>query len=113
MKKYQLAQKQSLPFNKKLEMSQRRIEQWYNHFNGNVYISYSGGLDSEVLLHLARSVYPSLPAVFINTPLEWLQRLAKFLTDEHPEKIKEGSVVDNAIRLIQEVYCKAEENLGS
>jgi 3'-phosphoadenosine 5'-phosphosulfate sulfotransferase (PAPS reductase)/FAD synthetase len=40
-------------------------------WDGNVYVSFSGGADSTVLLHLARQIYPEMPAVFVNTGLEF------------------------------------------
>lgn len=69
--KWQLQQKQSLPLNIKIKMSQRRIKEWYNTFEGNVYVSFSGGKDSTVLLHLVRTLYPNVPAVFVDTGLEY------------------------------------------
>lgn len=68
---YELAQYQSLPLEAKVRMTQRRIEDWYNHFNGDVYVSFSGGKDSTVLLHLVRELYPEVPAVFSDTGLEY------------------------------------------
>ncbi len=71
MKRNFLKQRQSLPLNLKIQMSKRRIQEFYDHFDGKVYVSFSGGKDSTVLLHLVRSLYPNVPAVFIDTGLEY------------------------------------------
>lgn len=68
---WQLAQRQSLPLEAKVVLSQARIRQWYDHYDGQVYVSFSGGKDSTVLLHLVRDLYPEVPAVFCNTGLEY------------------------------------------
>ncbi len=68
---WELRQMQSVPFEIKVEMSKRRIRDWYNHFGGDVFISYSGGKDSTCLLHMVRSIYPDVPAVFADTGLEF------------------------------------------
>lgn len=52
-------------------MSNRRIREWYDYWGGEVYVAFSGGKDSTVLLHLVRSLYPDVPAVFCNTGLEF------------------------------------------
>ena len=44
---------------------------WYQHYDGNVCVSFSGGKDSTVLLHIARQLYPDIPAVFSDTGLEY------------------------------------------
>jgi 3'-phosphoadenosine 5'-phosphosulfate sulfotransferase (PAPS reductase)/FAD synthetase len=49
----------------------QRIREWYDHWRGQVYVSFSGGKDSTVLLHLVRSIYPDVPAVFCDTGLEY------------------------------------------
>lgn len=66
-----LKELQSLPLNRKIQITQTRIIEWYQHYNGNVCISFSGGKDSTVLLHIARQIYPEIKAVFSNTGLEY------------------------------------------
>ncbi len=77
--KYDLAQMQSLPLSAKILMTQRRIREWYEHYEGEVYVSFSGGKDSTVLLHIARQLYPDIEAVFVNTGLEYpeIQKFVK------------------------------------
>lgn len=52
-------------------MSTNRIIEWYDHFNGNVCVSFSGGKDSTVLAHLVHDYFPDVPLVFANTGLEY------------------------------------------
>jgi 3'-phosphoadenosine 5'-phosphosulfate sulfotransferase (PAPS reductase)/FAD synthetase len=66
-----LKQRQSLPLAVKIRMSKSRIQEWYEAFDGKVYVSFSGGKDSTVLLHLVRSLYPEVDAVFVDTGLEY------------------------------------------
>jgi len=68
---YDLAQMQSLPLEMKVLMTKNRIRQWYNEFNGDVYVSISGGKDSQVLAHIVKEMYSDVPLVFVNTGLEW------------------------------------------
>ena len=62
---------QALDLNDKITIARIRIQEWYEHWNGAVYVSFSGGKDSTVLLHLVRSIYPDVPAVFCDTGLEY------------------------------------------
>ena len=55
----------------KIRISKRTIREWYEEYDGKVYVSFSGGKDSTVLLHLVRSQYPEVPAVFADTGLEY------------------------------------------
>lgn len=66
-----LQQMQSLPLYAKILMTKRRIKDWYEYWDGQVYVSFSGGKDSTVLLHIARELYPDIEAVFVNTGLEY------------------------------------------
>lgn len=75
-----LKQRQSLDLESKVIMSKRRIMEWYNHFDGNVYVAFSGGKDSTVLLDLVWSLFPDVPAVHSNTGLE-LRDIKDFVRD--------------------------------
>lgn len=73
-----LKQMQALPLGSKIAMTKRRIREWYEHWNGQVYVSFSGGKDSTVLKHIVDSMYPDVQSVFVNTGLEYpeIQRFA-------------------------------------
>nr|DAF79564.1 MAG TPA: phosphoadenosine-phosphosulfate reductase [Caudoviricetes sp.] len=43
----------------------------FTPFYNQIYVSFSGGKDSTVLLHLVRRLYPNTPAVFVDTGLEY------------------------------------------
>ena len=64
---WQLQQRQGLPLEIKERLSKTRIKSFYNNFEGNVYVSFSGGKDSLVLLHLVRSVFPNVEGVCVGT----------------------------------------------
>ncbi len=62
---------QNQPLERKINITITRIIEWYQRYNGQVYVSFSGGKDSTVLLDLARRIYPDIEAVFIDTGLEY------------------------------------------
>lgn len=66
-----LKQLQSLPLSAKVILTKQRIREWHDHYDGQVYVSFSGGKDSSVLLNIAREIYPDIEAVFVNTGLEY------------------------------------------
>lgn len=69
----ELKQMQSLPLDIKVQMSCRRIKEWYDYWEGDVYVSFSGGKDSTVLVDLVRNKcgLTDVPIVFVDTGLEF------------------------------------------
>lgn len=69
---WELQQMQALPLKMKIKLTQSRIRQWINEFGEDgVFISFSGGKDSTVLLDIARKMYPEIKAVYVDTGLEY------------------------------------------
>lgn len=69
---WELRQMQSLPLQAKIQMTRIRIRAWIDEFGEDgVYVSFSGGKDSTVLLDIVRKDYPDIKAVFVNTGLEY------------------------------------------
>lgn len=62
---------QSWSLERKIQVTQTRLIEWYQKFGGKVRVSFSGGKDSTVLLHIARQLYPDIEAVFVDTGLEY------------------------------------------
>lgn len=89
-------QRLGLPLEAKIKMSLNRIQAFVEEYGEDgVYISYSGGKDSDVLLHLCRSLYPTIPAVFFDTPMEFpavrehAKKVANLITIRPKRSIKE------------------------
>ncbi|MFA6102208.1 MAG: phosphoadenosine phosphosulfate reductase family protein [Victivallaceae bacterium] len=70
---HKLRIRQAYPLDLKIEFSLRTIWQWNQHYDGGIYVSFSGGKDSTVLLHLVRVLagLKNVPAVFCDTGLEY------------------------------------------
>ena len=67
-----LKQYQSMPLEAKVSLAKSRIAEWVRHYGlCGVCVSFSGGKDSTVLLHIIREDYPEIPAVFSDTGLEY------------------------------------------
>ena len=118
---------QNYPLDLKIEKTKLRIREWYEHYNGEVYISFSGGKDSTVLLDIVRNMYPDVEAVFSNTGLEFPE-IVKFVktfdnvTIIKPEKtfkqvIEEkgypviSKSVSNCVRLARKNIEKGKDTL--
>lgn len=82
---------QNYPLSLKIEKTKLRIMEWVNHYGEeNVYISFSGGKDSTVLLDIARSMYPNMQAVFSNTGLEFPEIVQFVKTFDNVEVVRPG-----------------------
>ncbi|WP_243259397.1 phosphoadenosine phosphosulfate reductase family protein [Eubacterium sp. 1001713B170207_170306_E7] len=88
---------QAWPLERKIRVSQLRIMEWYQHWGGKVYVSFSGGKDSTVLLDLARRVYPNIEAVFADTGLEYPEVRKFALSHSNVTKIKPEKRFDEVL----------------
>ena len=92
---------QSLPLERKIEMTAERIDGWYQHYDGNVAVSFSGGKDSTVLLDIARNHWrghQDIKAVFVDTGLEYpeIRRFVK--TFDNVDIIRPAMRFDEVIK---------------
>jgi 3'-phosphoadenosine 5'-phosphosulfate sulfotransferase (PAPS reductase)/FAD synthetase len=94
-----LKRMQSLSFEMKIRVAQTRILEWYLRFNGKVAVDFSGGKDSTVLLDLARRIDPNIPAVFVDTGIEFPE--VKAFVRQIPN-----------VTVIKPQYCKVCVNCG-
>ena len=75
-----LKELQSYPLDTKISLTKARIREWVNAYSEEgVYISFSGGKDSTVLLDIARKLYPNIEAVFVDVPTQYPE-LKQFAT---------------------------------
>ncbi|MBO1704293.1 phosphoadenosine phosphosulfate reductase family protein, partial [Eubacterium callanderi] len=88
---------QAWPLERKIRVSQSHIMKWYQHWGGKVYVSFSGGKDSTVLLDLARRVYPDIEAVFCDTRLEYPEVRKFALSHSNVTKIKPEKRFDEVL----------------
>lgn len=79
----------------KITMSKVRIVEFYEHYDGNVVVSFSGGKDSTVLLHLVRSLFPEVKGVYCNTGLEFPE------VREHAESMENIDIIYPQLSFLQ------------
>lgn len=83
-----LKRMQEMSLEVKITRTKLLIKEWYEYFDGKVAISFSGGKDSTVLLHIARQIYPDIPAIFCDTGLEYPEIREHVKTFDNVEWIK-------------------------
>ena len=67
-----LQELQALPLDLKVMLTRQRIREAVSRYGvDGLYVSFSGGKDSTVLLDIVRRDYPDIPTVFIDTGLEY------------------------------------------
>lgn len=98
MTKEDLKTMQAWSLERKIQVTQTRIIEWYQHWEGKVYISFSGGKDSTVLLDLARRIYPDIEAVFVDTGLEYPEIRDFVKTKENVTWLKPKMRFDEVIK---------------
>ena len=70
----ELQEKQALPLDLKIRLTRDRVRAWIHEYGENgVYISFSGGKDSTVLLDLVRNEYgyKDVKAMFVDVPTQY------------------------------------------
>lgn len=67
----ELKERQGWTLYQKIDHSLGVIDEFIGHLGGRVYVAFSGGKDSTVLLHLCRIIKPDIKAMFVNTGNEY------------------------------------------
>ena len=82
----ELSMYRSLSLSSKISMTRTRIKGWVNEYGEDgVYVSFSGGKDSTVLLDIVRNEcgYKNIPAVFVDVPTQFPELKSFVLTFEN------------------------------
>jgi len=89
---------QAWPLERKVQVAQARIIEWHMRWGGRVYISFSGGKDSSVLLDLARRCFPDIEAVYVDTGLEFPEVRTFALSKENVTVLRPAMRFDEVVR---------------
>lgn len=90
---------QNYPLDMKLRKTQLRIREWVSYYGtSGVYVSFSGGKDSTVLLHIVRQMYPDIEAVFVDTGLEYPEIRSFVKTFDNVTVLRPKMRFDDVIR---------------
>ena len=89
---------QAWPLERKVRVTQTRIVEWYMRWGGQVYLSFSGGKDSTILLDLARRCYPDIEAVYVDTGLEFPEIRSFALSKDNVTVLRPTMRFDEVVR---------------
>lgn len=93
-----LKMRQAMSLEDKIRFSKRRIKEWVDYFGvDGCYVSFSGGKDSTVLLHLVRSMYSNIKAMFVDTGLEYPEIKQFVKTFDNVDIIRPKMMFDKVI----------------
>lgn len=73
MEGYELTHMQNLSLEHKIRKTVARIEEWYEYYNGEIFLSFSGGFNSTILGDIIIKMELDIPFVYSNTGLEHKQ----------------------------------------
>lgn len=91
---------QNYPLELKIAKTKQRIREWVSEYGEDgVYVAFSGGKDSTVLLHIVRELYPNIEGVFSNTGNEFPE-IVQFVRKQ--ENIKWVKPVKSFYEIIKE-----------
>ena len=77
----ELTKRQQWPLAQKIDHSLGVIDAFASHFNGQVYVSFSGGKDSVAMLSLVELVIPNVKCMFVMTGCE-SPSVCRFVRDQ-------------------------------
>lgn len=109
---YALIQLQSLPLEQKIILTKARIYSFYSKMKGNIAVSFSGGKDSTVLLHLTREMYPQTKAIYSDTGLEYPEVKSFAISMENveiirPEKSFRKIIIEEGYPVVSKIISQA------
>lgn len=76
-----------LPIESKVKITNQIISDWYENHEGRVFVAFSGGFKSSLLLYFVRKMYPEVPAVFVDNELEYPEIKRFAITTSNTEVI--------------------------
>jgi len=106
---------QGLDLESKVALTLKRIREWYEHWDGDVYISWSKGKDSTILAYLVWSIYPDVPAIFSDTGLEYPEiksympdfAIGREIVRVRPKKTFKQVINEDGVALLSKKWAKA------